>query len=85
VIGLLLDAGLPRGAAADLTADGWDVQHVTDLGLGAARDEDILATPSGKGGRSLRSITTFRTRVLSEPARRNGSTRCVAPVAVTAW
>jgi predicted nuclease of predicted toxin-antitoxin system len=49
VIGLLLDAGLPRGAAADLTADGWDVQHVTDLGLGAARDEDILATAERQG------------------------------------
>ena len=42
MIGLLLDAGLPRSAAADLRSDGWDVQHVTDLGLrptepGAAR------------------------------------------------
>jgi hypothetical protein len=38
----LLDAGLPRGAAADLTADGWDVQHVTDLGLGAARGRAVV-------------------------------------------
>jgi hypothetical protein len=42
VIGLLLDAGLPRGAAADLTADGWDVQHVTDLGLGGARGRAVV-------------------------------------------
>ena len=49
MIGLLLDAGLPRGAAADLSAHGWDVQHVTDVGLGAARDEDILATAEREG------------------------------------
>jgi predicted nuclease of predicted toxin-antitoxin system len=30
-------------------ADGWDVQYVTDVGLGAARDEDILATAEREG------------------------------------
>jgi predicted nuclease of predicted toxin-antitoxin system len=49
VIGLLLDAGLPRGAASDLRGDGWDVQHVTEVGLGAAKDEDILAAAAHEG------------------------------------
>jgi predicted nuclease of predicted toxin-antitoxin system len=49
VIALLLDAGLPRGAAADLRAAGWDVHHVADLGLGAARDEEILAAAERDG------------------------------------
>jgi predicted nuclease of predicted toxin-antitoxin system len=55
VIGLLLDAGLPRSAAADLRSDGWDVQHVTDLGLGATKDEDILAAAERDG----RAIVTL--------------------------
>ena len=48
MIDLLLDAGLPRGAAADLRDHGWDVQHVTDLGLGAAKDEEILAAAEAR-------------------------------------
>jgi len=49
VIALLLDAGLPRGAAADLRASGWDGHHVADLGLGAARDEEILRAAERDG------------------------------------
>ncbi len=49
MIALLLDAGLPRGAAADLRASGWDVHHVADLGLGAARDEEILRAAERDG------------------------------------
>jgi len=52
VIALLLDAGLPRGAAEDLRAEGWDVLHVVDLGLGAAKDEEILAA-AGRDGRAI--------------------------------
>lgn len=49
MIALLLDAGLPRGAAADRRAAGWDVHHVADLGLGAARDEEILRAAERDG------------------------------------
>ena len=49
MIGLLLDAGLPRGAAADLRAAGWDVQHVADVGLGAATDHAILSAAERDG------------------------------------
>jgi predicted nuclease of predicted toxin-antitoxin system len=52
VIALLLDAGLPRGTAADLRADGWDVQHVADTGLGAAKDEEILSA-AARDGRAI--------------------------------
>ncbi len=49
MIGLLLDEGLPRGAAADLSNAGWDVQHVVDLGLGAATDQAILLAAERDG------------------------------------
>jgi predicted nuclease of predicted toxin-antitoxin system len=49
VIGLLLDQGLPRRAAADLRARGWVVQHVSDLGLWKASDEEILEYASQQG------------------------------------
>ena len=39
---LLLDQGLPRSAAALLTAAGIDTVHVGDLGLSAAADATIL-------------------------------------------
>jgi predicted nuclease of predicted toxin-antitoxin system len=42
MIALLLDAGLPRSAAGDLRAVGWDVLHVSDVGLAAANDSAIL-------------------------------------------
>jgi predicted nuclease of predicted toxin-antitoxin system len=49
VIGLLLDAGLPRSAAAELRDGGWDVEHVADIGLGAAKDEEIMAAAEHQG------------------------------------
>jgi predicted nuclease of predicted toxin-antitoxin system len=55
VIGLLLDEGLPRGAAADLRAAGWDVQHVADVGLGAATDHAILSAAE----RDSRTVVTL--------------------------
>ena len=39
---LLLDQGLPRRCAGDLTELGWDAVHVGALGLATAADEDIL-------------------------------------------
>lgn len=39
---LLLDQGLPRSAAKLLSAAGWDVVHVGDIGLNRAEDSRIL-------------------------------------------
>jgi len=39
---LLLDQGLPRSTAALLTQTGWDVIHVSDIGMSRAEDVDIL-------------------------------------------
>jgi len=39
---VLLDQGLPRSAAKLLSAAGWDVAHVGDLGLSRAEDSRIL-------------------------------------------
>jgi predicted nuclease of predicted toxin-antitoxin system len=42
VIRLLLDQGLPRSTVELLRADGWDVVHACQCGLGMASDEEIL-------------------------------------------
>jgi predicted nuclease of predicted toxin-antitoxin system len=39
---LLLDQGVPRAGAARLRAAGWDVVHVGELGMAAAKDAEIL-------------------------------------------
>ena len=39
---LLLDQGLPRDAAALLRQEGWDCQHVGELGMARAEDTDIV-------------------------------------------
>lgn len=39
---LLLDQGLPRSTAALLTHAGWDVSHVSEIGMSRADDIDIL-------------------------------------------
>lgn len=39
---LLLDQGLPRSTAKLLSAAGWDVAHVGDIGLSRAEDIRIL-------------------------------------------
>lgn len=42
MIPLLLDMGLPRRAAEDLRASGWDVAHVAEVGMTTATDAEIL-------------------------------------------
>ena len=39
---LLLDQGLPRSTAALLAQAGWDVAHVSEIGMSRADDADIL-------------------------------------------
>jgi len=39
---LLLDQGLPRSSASLLRAIGWDVQHVGEIGMSSALDEEIV-------------------------------------------
>lgn len=39
---LLLDQGLPRSTVALLAQAGWDVAHVSDIGMSRANDIDIL-------------------------------------------
>lgn len=39
---LLLDVGLPRRSATDLSESGLDATHLTDLGLQQLADADIL-------------------------------------------
>lgn len=40
---LILDGGLPAELAAELRARGRDAAHVTEIGLGAATDAEVLA------------------------------------------
>lgn len=40
---LLLDQGLPVSAAAELRKQGLDVEHVAEIGMMRATDNDILA------------------------------------------
>ena len=40
---LILDGGLPVALAAELRARGRDAAHVTEIGLGAATDAEVLA------------------------------------------
>jgi predicted nuclease of predicted toxin-antitoxin system len=46
---LLLDQGLPRSAAALLSASGIEAVHVGDIGLAAADDSVILARAEKEG------------------------------------
>jgi predicted nuclease of predicted toxin-antitoxin system len=46
---LLLDQGLPRSAAALLTQAGWDVIHVSEIGMGRADDADIVQRARAEG------------------------------------
>ena len=43
---LLLDQGLPRTAATQLVAFGWDVVHVGEIGMAVSTDSDILRRAS---------------------------------------
>lgn len=49
MIPLLLDEGLPRGAAQALRERGWDAVHVWDLGMQGASDEDLLERAAREG------------------------------------
>ncbi len=46
---LLLDQGLPRSTAALLTGAGWDVIHVSEIGMSRADDVDILHRARAEG------------------------------------
>jgi predicted nuclease of predicted toxin-antitoxin system len=46
---LLLDQGLPRSTAALLTQVGWDVIHVSDIGMSRADDVEILRRGRAEG------------------------------------
>jgi predicted nuclease of predicted toxin-antitoxin system len=39
---LVLDQGLPRDAAAVLREQGWECDHVGELGMSGARDTEII-------------------------------------------
>jgi predicted nuclease of predicted toxin-antitoxin system len=45
---VLLDQGLPRSAAALLLLAGWDVIHVSEIGMSRANDEEILRRARGE-------------------------------------
>lgn len=45
----LLDQGLPRSAIEALAERGLQAQHVGDMGMARAGDEEILETARGKG------------------------------------
>jgi len=46
---ILLDEGLPRRAAAELVQRGIDALHVTEIGLTATADEEILCWADAQG------------------------------------
>ena len=46
---LLLDQGLPRSTATLLTQAGWDVIHVSEIGMSRADDMEILRQARSDG------------------------------------
>lgn len=46
---ILLDQGLPRSAAAALREAGWNVEHVSDLGMSQSSDRSILDFARAQG------------------------------------
>ena len=46
---ILLDQGRPRSAAAALREAGWNVEHVSDLGMSRSADRSILDFARAQG------------------------------------
>ncbi|MGM0575068.1 MAG: DUF5615 family PIN-like protein [Myxococcota bacterium] len=46
---LLLDQGLPVGAARELRSIGWDVEHVSERALSTASDVQLLLLAAEEG------------------------------------
>lgn len=46
---ILLDQGLPRSAAAALREAGWDVEHVSEVGMSQSSDRSILDFARAQG------------------------------------
>jgi predicted nuclease of predicted toxin-antitoxin system len=46
---LLLDQGVPRSTAVLLTQAGWDVIHVSEIGMSRADDSDIVRRARAEG------------------------------------
>ena len=49
MIKILLDQGLPRSAAVLLRQQGWDANHVGEIGLATASDQTILKHAEQQG------------------------------------
>jgi predicted nuclease of predicted toxin-antitoxin system len=65
MIKLLLDMGLPRRAASDLNADGWDICHIAALGMSTATDEEIVDL-AAREGRVIVTLDSDFGRILAE-------------------
>lgn len=61
---LLLDMGLPRRTAEDLSGDGWDVTHIAALGRPTATDEEIVELARIEG-RAIVTLDSDFTRILA--------------------
>lgn len=64
----LLDQGLSRTAANELTAAGWDVVHVGDIGMATAADHDILRRARAEGRAVVTLDADFHTILALENA-----------------
>jgi len=61
----LLDADMPRSSAEVIRSTGYDVEDVRDIGMGAAKDREILRYPEHPGGIVFRLPYTFRAEELN--------------------
>jgi predicted nuclease of predicted toxin-antitoxin system len=64
---LLLDQGLPRSTGALLSVSGWDIRHVSEIGMSRADDAAIL-----EQGRSRASGQAMRPNVTDRLGRPEG-------------
>jgi predicted nuclease of predicted toxin-antitoxin system len=72
VIKLLLDMGLPRRTAEDLTSAGWDAEHVAARGRARASDDEIVAW-GREEGRTIVTLDADFARVLAMAGARTPS------------